>query len=296
MNAINVFGPVPSRRLGRSLGVNNIPYKHCSYSCVYCQLGKTSKLEVERREFFDPHLIFEKVRGRLGQIGEVDYISFVPDGEPTLDINIGVEIEMLKSVGRVAVITNSSLLFREDVRSDLCKADLVSLKVDAVEENLWRKINRPQKSLNLQKILDGMLRFADEYDGTLITETMLIDDLTTLESVERVAEFLSMLNPHKAYLSVPTRPPAENVKGASLDFILEAKRFFDVDVELLVEPESGEFAIKSKEDVLSIASVHPLRRDTLERYLGKLNLRIEDLMDELEEVEYGGVKYYRKKN
>ncbi len=296
MNAINVFGPVPSRRLGRSLGVNNIPYKHCSYSCVYCQLGKTSKLEVERREFFDPHLIFEKVRGRLGQIGEVDYISFVPDGEPTLDINIGVEIEMLKSVGRVAVITNSSLLFRADVRSDLCKADLVSLKVDAVEESLWRKINRPQKSLNLQKILDGMLRFADEYDGTLITETMLIDDLTTLESVERVAEFLSMLNPHKAYLSVPTRPPAENVKGASRDFILEAKRFFDVDVELLVEPESGEFAIKSKEDVLSIASVHPLRRDTLEGYLRRLNLRIEDLMDELEEVEYGGVKYYRKKS
>lgn len=112
----------------------------------------------------------------------------------------------------------------------------------------------------------------------------------------RVAEFLSMLDPHKAYLAVPTRPPAENVKGASLDFILEAKRVFDADVELLVEPESGEFAIKSREDVLSIASVHSLRRDTLERYLRKLNLRIEDLMDELEEVEFNSLKYYKTKN
>lgn len=132
---MHVFGPVPSRRLGRSLGVNNIPFKHCSYSCIYCQLGWTDKLTIERRKFFDRQLIFEEVRRRLEETGEVDYITFVPDGEPTLDVNLGSEIELLKGLGRVAVITNSSLLFREDVRADLLKADLVSLKIDAAEEN-----------------------------------------------------------------------------------------------------------------------------------------------------------------
>ncbi len=294
---MHVFGPVPSRRLRRSLGVNNIPFKYCSYSCVYCQLGRTDKLTVERREFFDPQLIFKEVRRRVGEVGEVDYISFVPDGEPTLDANLGVEIELLKELGRVAVITNSSLLFREDVKADLLEADLVSLKVDAVEEKAWRKINRPHRSLNLEKILDGMLRFAEEYTGILITETMLIDSCATLESVEKIAEFLGMLKPHTAYLAIPTRPPAEKVRGVSMDFILEAKRIFGkyVNTELLIEAESGEFAIKSREDVLSIASVHPLREDVLAGYLKKLNLRIEDLADELEKVEFGSVKYYRRK-
>ena len=137
-----VFGPVPSRRLGRSLGVNNIPAKICSYSCVYCQLGATIKISIERRPFYDPEKIFKEVKEKIKDVG-VDYISFVPDGEPTLDINLGKEIEMLKSLNhKIAVLTNGSLIFREDVRKDLSKADLVSLKVDAVSEDLWRKINQ----------------------------------------------------------------------------------------------------------------------------------------------------------
>lgn len=294
---MRVFGPVPSRRLGKSLGVNNIPFKHCSYSCVYCQLGRTDRPTIKRKKFFDPHLIFREVKEKIEKV-EIDYISFVPDGEPTLDVNLGVEIEMLKNLGKVAMITNSSLLSREDVRLDLSKADLVSLKVDAVEEDLWRKINRPHNSLSLEKILNGMLKFAENYEGILITETMLIKDYTTSESVERIAEFLEKLEPHKAYLAIPTRPPAEKMKGVSLDFVMKAKKIFDrhVESELLIEPESGEFAVSSKEDVLSIASVHPLREDVLERYLTKLNLEIKDLANELEEIEFNGVKYYRRKS
>ena len=293
---VHVFGPVPSRRLGKSLGVNNIPFKHCSYSCVYCQIGRTDKLTVSRRKFFDPVAIFREVEKKIEKAGKVDYISFVPDGEPTLDVNLGVEIDMLKNFGKIAVITNASLLFREDVRCDLSKADLVSLKVDAVEENTWRRINRPHSSLDIEKILDGMLKFAEDYDGILLTETMLIEGYSTLKSVEKVAEFLGILKPHKAYLAIPTRPPAEKVKGVSVDFILKAKQIFDVYVEsdLLIEPESNEFTINSKEDVLSIASVHPLRKDILEKYLKKLNLRIEDLANELEEIEFNGIKYYRR--
>ncbi len=300
-----VFGPVPSRRLGRSLGVNNIPFKYCSYSCVYCQLGKTRNLIAERRRFFDPQDIFREVKEKVEGVGigrspplpKIDYITFVPDGEPTLDINLGAEIELLKSFGRVAVITNSSLLFREDVRADLAKADLVSLKVDAVDVKLWKRINRPHPSLKLDEILRGVEKFAEEYEGVIITETMLID-FATLESVERVAEFLGKINPHAAYLSIPIRPPAERVKAPDWKFIAKAAKIFGrfVKVDLLVEAESGEFGINSREDVLAVASVHPLREDVLEGYLKKLNLEISDLLDEFEEIEYRGIKYYRKKN
>ncbi len=304
-----VFGPVPSRRLGRSLGVNNIPFKHCSYSCVYCQLGRTGKLIAERREFFDPEVIFREVKERVeagakgigleeGVGTEIDYITFVPDGEPTLDINLGAEIQLLKRLGRVAVITNSSLIFRGDVRADLSGANLISLKIDAVDQELWKRINRPHPSLKLDEILRGMEKFSEEYEGTLITETMLVESFTTLESIERIAEFLGVIQPHVAYLSIPTRPPAEKVKGPDWEFIAEAAKIFGrfVKVDLLIEAESGEFGINSREDVLAIASVHPLRGDVLEGYLKKLNLSISDLLDELEEIEYGGIKYYRKKN
>ncbi|MCK4893026.1 MAG: radical SAM protein, partial [Calditrichia bacterium] len=171
------FGPVPSRRLGRSLGINNIPPKICSYACVYCQLGKTIKMQIERQAFYRSEDILESVRDRVRQIlkqqEKIDYLAFVPDGEPTLDINLGINIDAVKNLAiPVAVISNGSLISRPDVRSDLRKADWVSLKVDAVAEELWRAIDRPHGKLNLHQILDGMLVFRSEFKGTLVTETM----------------------------------------------------------------------------------------------------------------------------
>jgi len=134
-----VFGPVPSRRLGQSLGINNIPPKICTYSCVYCQLGRTAKMQVKRKEFYRPEKLANDVEARIeilrGKEEPVDYLTFVPDGEPTLDVNMDREIELLKHVGvKVAVITNASLIWDADVRETLSKADWVSLKVDAVSE------------------------------------------------------------------------------------------------------------------------------------------------------------------
>ncbi|MEM3678045.1 MAG: radical SAM protein, partial [Candidatus Bathyarchaeia archaeon] len=143
-----VFGPIPSRRLGRSLGVNNVPPKTCSYSCIYCQLGRTIKPVISRRAFYSPDKILEDAVRRVDEAGlrseRIDYITFVPDGEPTLDANIGREISLLKQMGiPIAVLSNASLLWREDVAEDLLEADLVSLKVDASDGPLWRRINRP---------------------------------------------------------------------------------------------------------------------------------------------------------
>jgi len=171
------FGPVPSRRLGRSLGINNIPAKICSYSCVYCQLGRTIRLQIERAAFYDPEGIATAVRRRIAEAraqGErIDYLTFVPDGEPTLDLNLGREIALLregpKEAGiediKIAVITNASLLGRADVRTELLESDWVSLKVDAVSEPVWRQVNRPHGQLNPEEIHTGMREFAAEFKG-----------------------------------------------------------------------------------------------------------------------------------
>jgi wyosine [tRNA(Phe)-imidazoG37] synthetase (radical SAM superfamily) len=133
------FGPVPSRRLGRSLGINNIPPKFCTYFCVYCQIGRTDSRQVERHPFYEPQDIVKSVRKQVEKAtkkGEpIDYLTFVPDGEPTLDSNLGYEIDLLKSLGiKIGIITNAPLAFREDVRADLMKADWVSLKIDSISK------------------------------------------------------------------------------------------------------------------------------------------------------------------
>ncbi|RJS88805.1 radical SAM protein [Candidatus Bathyarchaeota archaeon] len=308
-----VFGPVPSRRLGRSLGVNNIPAKICSYSCIYCQLGRTIKTSVEREAFYDPEQIFEDVVKRIREVKnndeKIDYLSFVPDGEPTLDANLGKEIELLKTLEQpVAVLTNASLLWRGDVREELLKADLVSVKIDAISEGLWRKINRPHKSLKINEILDGIIEFSEEFNGKLITETMLIDGIDYSVELRKIAKFLSKIRLHKAYISIPTRPPAESwVKPADEKVINRAFNLFSQKigadaVEYLIGYEGNAFAFTGniEEDLLSITSVHPMREEAVKRFLKRANAQwgiINKLLEkgELIELEYEGYKYYMRK-
>ena len=137
-----------------------------SYSCIYCQLGKTTHMQTGRGAFYDPSSIAVAVEEKVNQcrekVEQIDYLTFVPDGEPTLDVNLGKEINLLRPLGiKIAVITNASLIWREDVRQDLREADYVSLKVDAVSKETWGRINRPQKLLRLYNIADGMLKFAN---------------------------------------------------------------------------------------------------------------------------------------
>lgn len=307
------FGPVPSRRLGKSLGINNIPDKVCSYACVYCQIGKTLRMEVKRRPFYPPELIFEEVKRKVEKAWErgerIDYLTFVPDGEPTLDANLGEEIEMLKSFNiPLAILTNSSLIWREDVRNDLLKLDFVSLKLDAVTEALWRKVDRPHKTLKLDKILEGILEFRRDFKGKIVTETMLIDGINYGDELKKIAEFLRELKPDMAYIAVPTRPPWENwVKPAREDVINMAFHVFadaigEERVEYLIGYEGNAFAFTGnvEEDILSITAVHPMREDALRELLKKANAGwdiVEKLIAEgkLIALEYGGKKFYMRK-
>ncbi|MGC9346315.1 MAG: radical SAM protein [Candidatus Bathyarchaeales archaeon] len=308
------FGPVPSRRLGKSLGINNIPAKTCSYSCVYCQLGKTINMKTERQAFYKPKDIFRQVKRKVDEAASrnerIDYLTFVPDGEPTLDTNLGKEISLLKHVGiPIAVLTNASLLWRRDVKEDLLEADFVSLKVDGVSENLWRSNNRPHKSLELNTILEGIVEFAEEFDGTIVSETMLVDGIEYGGEFERIVEFLGQLKKlDKAYIAIPTRPPTEKwVKPAKEETVNTAFRIFSEKlgtdrIEYLIGYEGNAFAFTGRveEDLLSIMAVHPMRKEAVVEFLKKANADwrvIEKLLDddELIELEYKGNKYYMRK-
>ncbi len=308
------FGPVPSRRLGKSLGINNIPAKTCSYSCVYCQLGRTINMTTERQAFYKPEDIFMEVRRKVNEASSrnerIDYLTFVPDGEPTLDINLGKAISILKQIEiLIAVITNISLIWQEDVKEDLLEANLVSLKVDAVSEDMWKRINRPHKNLKLDAILQGITKFADEFKGGIISETMLIDGINYGDEFEKIADFLKHLKRlDKAYIAIPTRPPAEEwVKPANEEILNAAFQVFaeklGVDrVEYLIGYEGNAFAFTGnvEEDLLSITAVHPMRTEAVKEFLKKANTDwhvIERLLEEdkLIEIEYEGNKYYMRR-
>jgi len=306
------FGPVPSRRLGRSLGINNIPPKICTYSCIYCQLGRTPNMRVTREAFYKPEEVLQEVEKKVKEAKErrepIDYLTFVPDGEPTLDINLGKEIELLKSLGiKIAVITNASLIWKEDVRDDLSKADWVSLKIDALNNDLWRKINRAHGSLKLGKILEGISEFAHIFNSELATETMLVQDINDhAEELEKIADFIARPKPKKSYISIPTRPPAEKwVKPATEHTINIAYQLFSeksINVEYLIGYEGNAFAFTGnvEEDLLSITSVHPMREEGANEFLTKAKADwniIEKLIneDKLIEVKYKNKKFYIRK-
>lgn len=306
------FGPVPSRRLGQSMGINNIPPKICTYSCVYCQLGRTIRMQVMREGFYEPEELVRVVATRVRQLREngepVDYLTFVSDGEPTLDVNMDREIELLRSVGvKIAVITNASLIWDPHIRRCLFEADWVSLKVDAVSEESWRRINRPHRSLRLEAILGGMVKFSANFSGTLATETMLIQGINDGRGeVERVADFLATLSPDKSYISIPTRPPAEKWVGpADEEAINMAYQIFiskGVNAEYLMGYEGSAFASTgdAAEDLLSITSVHPMRAEGVQELLAKTNSGwkiVEELVDDgrLVFMEYEGKRFYMRK-
>ncbi|MCK4444704.1 MAG: radical SAM protein, partial [Thermoplasmata archaeon] len=276
---------------------------------VYCQVGRTTEMRVKRGTFYSVEEILAGTASKIKNAEEreehIDYLTFVPDGEPTLDINLGKEIESLKNLDiRIAVISNSSLIWREDVRDDLAGVDWLSLKIDAVTEDPWRRINRPHGSLDLDNILTGISDLSDVFDGELATETMLVRDLNDdPDEVEKIAEFVSQLEPKKVYLSIPTRPPTEKwVRPPTESGLNVAYQIFtgkSIDAELLIGYEGNAFAFTGyiEEDLLSIASVHPMREEAVRELLEKADVGwdvVDGLLDRLElaEVEYKGKRFY----
>lgn len=307
---MTIFGPVPSRRLGSSLGINNIPYKFCSYTCVYCQIGRTLQMEIRRQRHSEPEELASLVKKKLQRLKEtgekVDYLTVVPDGEPTLDLALGDLISKLKETGvPVAVISNASLIWRSDVREELSVADWVSLKIDAISSDVWKRVDRPHPSLSLDDILAGMEQFSRSYAGTLCTETMLVKDINDGPmELEGIACFISSrLRVDRAYISIPTRPPAASwVRMPEAETIAAAYAVFaekGIPVENLTGYEGNAFIITDDpaEEILNITAVHPMRGDAVEEVLrrqGADEKTVDRLVQKgrIKRVTYGDWTYY----
>ena len=303
------FGPVPSRRLGKSLGINNIVSpKVCSYSCIYCQVGQTKNKSIERDTFFQPEIIYKSVVKHIDLLSPdnyPDYLTIVSNGEPTLDKNLGKTIKLLKNIGiPIAVITNASLLSCKSVADDLHLADWVSLKMDTAVKDKWQLINRPAIGLDFEKNIRSLLLFTREYKGKLCTESMIVDGVNdSEEELLILAEYIEKINPWKAYLSIPIRPPAEKwVKPPDTEKLNRAWQIFNdlhIKTELLTGFEGSDtgFTGNIYEDILNITAVHPLREDSLLKLLEKDNadyLAVESLIQQklIRSTVYNGKKFF----
>ena len=259
------YGPVPSRRLGKSLGVSPIPPKTCSYSCVYCQLGRTRRLSIERESFFPKEEIFSEI-SNAAKSSNLDYVTFAGDGEPTLYADLGWLINQVKNRLHLptAVITNGSLLYIDSIRDALKNADVVLPTLDAGTGKTFRHVNRPHRDINFEKMLQGQVAFRNEYSGEIWIEVMLVSDLNdSEEELQSIKEAISRIKTNRVYIATPIRPPAEPwVKPPSAATILRAQQLLG-DVKTITDLESGKFDLHefktAREAILEIGSRHPLR-------------------------------------
>lgn len=304
-----IFGPVPSRRLGYSLGINNIKQKICTYDCIYCQAGKTTCCSVDRNCCLSPQELFvivKKIESLQDQNIQFNYISFVPNGEPTLDNKLSQEISLLREFGyKIAVFTNSSLLWNDNVKENLKFADYVSLKIDTTKETTWEKINRPHPRLRFETILKGISDFTEAFRGTLTTETMLIKDYNdNLEEVSKIGKFLKTINRDKSYFMIPVRPPLEKFAVAPDHLVLEKiSSYVRMEIpksEMLCCSESGSFFASGniEQELLSIMSVHPMREEAVIEFIkrkGGSGHCLEEMVKNglLQSIAYDGKVFYR---
>jgi wyosine [tRNA(Phe)-imidazoG37] synthetase (radical SAM superfamily) len=287
-----VFGPVPSRRLGQSLGIDTIPLKTCNWNCVYCQLGRTQPLTYKRADYFPPADILAEIRQALEvhQPDEIDWITFVGSGEPTLHTGIGWLIRQTQNLTDipVAVITNGSLLHDPQVRYELATAEAVLPTLDAGTSTLYRRINRPHPSVTFRRVATGLIAFRRKYSGRLWVEVMLVHGLNdTEQALLGIASILRRVAPDEIHIGLPTRPPAETwVQPADEEGVMRALTILG-EVAHVLHPAAGRFDLSGYENladaVISIITRHPMRQEELERTLEQSAPgRVGDVLTELE--------------
>ena len=302
-----VFGPVPSRRLGRSLGLSPLPQKTCNYSCIYCQLGRTDKMTNTRKTFFPTQDILEEFKMYLKDQDKFDVVSIVGEGEPTLCANLG---ELIRGVHAlcdkpVAVITNSALMGDASVRADLMEADIVLPSLDSCDEATWHKVDRPHGRLDYQAMMDGLVQFSHEYKGQLFLEVMLMNGVNDdEESLHKLKDLASRVRCDRVYVNTPVRPPAESDVQVSTPETIElaCQLLGGVSIDALA---AGSFFSEIPDDyqaILSIIGRHPMNQHEIGGFLeSRSNPNPQALFARLqqdpgvEHTEYKGYVTYRLK-
>jgi len=235
----HIYGPVLSRRLGHSLGVDLVHLKTCTYDCIYCQLGRTTHKTIERREYVAVAEILNELKNRLALSPALDYISLAGSGEPTLNIRVGDLLEKIKGLVRVpvAVITNGSLLWMREVQDALMEADLVIPSLDAGDGHSFGRINRPHPAIGFESMVDGLAEFRERFKKPIWLEVFLLAGLTdSPREVKKIAALAKRIRPHRVQLNTVARPPCENYARPILAKQLETfAAFFKPPAEVIGE-------------------------------------------------------------
>jgi wyosine [tRNA(Phe)-imidazoG37] synthetase (radical SAM superfamily) len=283
------YGPVPSRRLGLSLGVDLVPKKICTYDCIYCQIGRPTLQTVERKEYVPARTILRDVQEALQEWGDkINYIAISGSGEPTLNTAIGKVIQGIKKLTTtpVAVITNSSLLHLEEVRQALRAADVAMPSLDAVTPSVFQTINRPLPALEIEQIIQGLAAFRREYKGQIWLEILLCRGVNDAqEEIERMQETIHIIRPDKVQLNTVVRPGVEDYAAAlPPDQMEQIKNALGADAEIIADFEGDRHRMPQEhveEQVIRIIQRRPETPDDLAKALGLHDLEIAKILDKL---------------
>ncbi|MDY6821025.1 MAG: radical SAM protein [Deferribacterota bacterium] len=307
-----IFGPVASKRFGRSLGVNILPHKVCSYDCVYCEVGKTTVKTITRKSFFDVNEILKDFNKNYSKVyNNLDVITITGSGEPTLNADIGTIIKEIKKIAAnpIMVLTNGSLLWNKEVQKDLYSADIICVSLDAAKADIFRKINKPEPQLNLENIINGLIEFSMFYNGRLLIESLFVKDVN--DSTENLSSIVNILKKCKfdsLQINTIYRPPSYiGYNALSEKEISTIKNYF----------ENKGISIFKKKDAINrspldtdylvnyIKNTATLRPITIDEILSNFNVEkkmIEKIIrnlilnEELYVVNYEGRTYFLKEN
>jgi wyosine [tRNA(Phe)-imidazoG37] synthetase (radical SAM superfamily) len=287
-----VYGPVPSRRLGKSLGIDPIPSKTCNFQCIYCQLGRTTNFTNERKSYIPKDKIIAEMKEAIRvNENQFDYITFVGSGEPTLCRDLKVLIFEAKnlSIKPICVITNGALLYKEEVRDSLMVADVVLPSLDAGDEKMFIKINRPHPDIKYDSVIEGFVEFKKEFKGKFWVEIMIMKGVNdSKEALLNIKQKLDIVRPDRIDINVPIRPPAENwVKKPDKHIISTLNEVFGNYTNFNF-PEIGNFGFFSsnfKHELISIIERHPMRQDQIIKTFSSENFKKNMILNQLRELE-----------
>lgn len=300
-----IFGPVPSRRLGFSLGIDTVSHKTCSLDCIYCQVGRTTNKTVERKEYISCEDILPEIEEILKQKKRIDYITFSGSGEPTLNSRIKTMINNIKKLTSIpiVVLTNGTLLFQPRIREELMEADLIIPSLDAVSEEIFKKINRPHHSLEIDKVIDGLSAFSQEFKGKIWLEIMVVKGINdSPEEIRRMAEVTDRVKLDKIQLNTVVRPPAEEfAQSVDLENLKKIKRTLGEKCEIIAgfkRPNQKFHREDIEKGILTMLKRRPVTLLDISRSLGMHQNEAIKYLDILEKEGqilakvYKGKRYY----
>ncbi len=299
----HLFGPVPSRRLGMSLGVDLVPHKVCSLNCIYCECGATNKLTTERKEYVSYNEVITELKDFFENNDNPDYITFSGAGEPTLNINIGKVIEYLKtnhSDVSIAVLTNGSLFHKAEVRQELLNADLILPSLDAATKEVFKKIDRPANNLKIEDYIQGLINFSKEFNGVIWLEVLILPGINDdMENLSLLKDAIVDIQPTKVQLNTLDRPGViDGIRAASrveLQNIIDLWKLDNIEIiaSSAIRKDNKSFRKDTENAIIETISRRPCTLEDLEKILGLHVNEINKYLDTLDSD--NKIETYRQK-